>query len=216
MKTLNLASWPRRTHFETYRQLDYPHFNMTATIDVERMLPVARSHSASLTIAITYLLTRTANQIVNFRWRIRGDEVVEHEVVHPSITILTPDNLFSFCTMEYHTAYSRFAENAAEMIQKVRENPTLEDETAQDELLFMTSIPWVSFSSFMHPVHFHPIDSVPRLAWGKIHQVEGHSVMPLSVQGHHALMDGLHVGLYFEKMQENCNKAEELLNKQTG
>ena len=209
---IDLDSWPRRTQFEAFRQFDYPHFNMTATVDVERMLPVARDHKASLTIAITYLLTHTANQIKNFRWRIRGDNVVEHEVVHPSITILTPDDLFSFCTMKYLPAFSDFATEAAETIQYVRENPTLEDKGPEDELLFMTSIPWVSFTSFIHPLHLHPVDSIPRFSWGKIYEVEGRMKMPLSVQGHHALMDGLHVGQYFEKMQEFCDNAGAVLH----
>jgi chloramphenicol O-acetyltransferase type A len=212
MKKINLDTWLRRKHFEAYRQLDYPHFNMTATVDVERMLPIAREHSTSLTVVITYLLTLTANQIENFRWRIRGDKIVEHEVVHPSITILTPDNLFSFCTMEYIPEFSIFATSAEEAIKVVRENPTLEDETSKDELLYMTSIPWVSFTSFIHPLHFHPVDSIPRFSWGKIYDVEGCSKMPLAVQGHHALMDGLHVGQYFEKMQENCDNADVVLS----
>jgi chloramphenicol O-acetyltransferase type A len=208
---IELDTWPRRTHFEAFNQLDYPHFNMTATVDVERMLPVVRDHNASLTIAITYLLTHTANQIKNFRWRIRGDKVVEHEIVHPSITILTPDDLFSFCTMKYLPGFSEFASEAAETIQDVRKNPTLEDKTIEDDLLYMTSIPWVSFTSFMHPIHLHPVDSIPRFSWGKIYEVEGRMKMPLSVQGHHALMDGLHVGQYFEKMQEYCDNAESVL-----
>ena len=57
----------------------------------------------------------------------------------------------------------------------------------------MTAIPWVSFTSFSHPIHLAAADSVPRFALGKIIE-EGESLkMPLDVQGHHALMDGLHV-----------------------
>ncbi len=211
MKTINLESWPRRKHFETYRAFDFPHFNMTATVDVEKMLPVVKEHSVSLTIAITYLLAHSANQIVNFRWRIRNDEIIEHAVVHPSITILTSDNLFSFCTIEYQPIFSGFAAEAVEMIHFVRENPTLEDKEQEEALLFMTSIPWVSFTSFMHPMHFHPVDSVPRIAWGKIYDIEGRKHMPLSVQGHHALMDGLHVGEYYARVQENIDRADTLL-----
>ena len=211
MRSIDLDTWPRRVHFETFRQFDYPHFNITSTIDVEHMLPIIRGHRASLTIAITYLLTRTANQLENFRWRIRGDEVIEHEIVHPSITVLTSDDLFSFCTMEYVPEFSKFADGAAETIAHAREHPTLEDKTSQDDLLFMTSIPWVPFTSFIHPMHLNPVDSIPRLAWGKIHVIEGRQKMPLSVQGHHALMDGLHVGRYFENMQINCDNSGALL-----
>jgi chloramphenicol O-acetyltransferase type A len=212
MTLIDLDTWPRRVHYETYRQFDHPHFNLTAAINVDHMLPIAQEYNASLTIIITYLLTRTANQIENFRWRIRDEVVIEHDVVHPSITILTADQLFSFCTMAYTPEFSTFAAEAATCIAHVREHPTLENKTNEDDLLFMTSIPWVSFTSFMHPLHTHPVDSIPRIAWGKIHEVEGRQKMPLSVQGHHALMDGLHVGHFFEKMQENCDRVEAFLD----
>jgi len=212
MRLIDLDSWPRRVHFETFRQFDYPHFNITSTIDVEQMLPIARGHRASLTIVITYLLTYTANQLENFRWRIRGSEVIEHKVVHPSITILASDDLFSFCTMEYVPEFSKFADGAVQTIAHMRDNPSLEDKTNQDDLLFMTSIPWIPFTSFIHPIHLHPVDSIPRFSWGKIHIVEGRQKMPLSVQGHHALMDGLHVGRYFESMQNNCDNCTALMN----
>jgi chloramphenicol O-acetyltransferase type A len=35
--------------------------------------------------------------------------------------------------------------------------------------------------------------------------------MPLSVQGHHALMDGLHVGRYYEQVQAYLDEPELML-----
>jgi chloramphenicol O-acetyltransferase len=32
---------------------------------------------------------------------------------------------------------------------------------------FYTAIPWVSFTSFAHPMNLQPADSIPRFAWGK-------------------------------------------------
>jgi len=54
----------------------------------------------------------------------------------------------------------------------------------------------------MHPLHLHPADSVPRFAWGKFFEEGEFLKMPLSVQGHHALMDGLHVGKLFAEVQD--------------
>jgi len=87
----------------------------------------------------------------------------------------------------------------------------LADEPGQDDLLFMTSLPWVSFTSMQHPIHMHPVDSVPRIAWGKFLQREGRTCMPVAVQVHHALMDGLHVGRYYQRVQELLEQQEEFL-----
>jgi chloramphenicol O-acetyltransferase type A len=155
-----------------------------------------------------YTLARAANAIPEFRYRIRTDEVVEHEIVHPATTILRNDDLFTFCTVPYTEDYASFEKKAVEQIAYVKENPTLEDEPGQDDLLFMTSMPWVSFTSCIHPIHLHPADSVPRIAWGKFFGEGEDLKMPLGVQAHHALMDGIHVGRYYTKVQDFLNHPD--------
>ena len=87
----------------------------------------------------------------------------------------------------------------------------LSDEPGQDDLLFMTGLPWVSFTSMLHPIHMHPADSVPRIAWGKFFDQEGRTRMPVAVQVHHALMDGLHIGRYYQRIQEHFDHPESCL-----
>ncbi|MGL3600382.1 CatA-like O-acetyltransferase, partial [Veillonella sp. ZSJB6] len=70
-----------------------------------------------------------------------------------------------------------------------------------DSLLYLTSVPWVTFTSISHPTHDQQHDTVPRIAWGKFTETGGRMSMPLSVQAHHALVDGVHVGRYYELLQ---------------
>jgi chloramphenicol O-acetyltransferase type A len=202
MRTIDLKTWLRRGQFEMFKDWDYPHFNLCANIDLTTIYPLAKQHDIRLTAAIVYVLARAANTVPEFRLRIHGEEVVEHEVVHPSFTVLAQDDLFSFCLVEYTENFPLFSERVAQRIAYMSEHPTLKDPPGQDNLLYMTALPWVSFTSFMHPMNLTPIDSVPRFAWGKFFQ-EGQSLkMPLSVQAHHALMDGIHMGRYYEMVQE--------------
>lgn len=48
----------------------------------------------------------------------------------------------------------------------------------------------------------NPADSIPRISWGKYFEENGKIKLPMSVQAHHALMDGMHVGQYFSMFQE--------------
>lgn len=212
MRYVDLSNWPRRTHFQMFKAFDYPHFNLTAAVDLAVFYPAVKQRESSFSIALVYVLARAANAIPEFRQRIRGEQVVEHEVVHPSFTVLVENDLFSFCSVPYEADFAAFAQGALEQIAHVKENLTLEDEPHQDDLLFMTSLPWVSFTGVMHPIHMHPVDSVPRIAWGKFVREGARIHMPLSVQGHHALMDGLHVGRYFEQVQALLNEPEQVLD----
>jgi chloramphenicol O-acetyltransferase type A len=208
MRTLDLQTWPRLEQFHFFKAFDYPHFNMCANVDLSLLLPYLKQSRMSPSVGIVYLIARIANEMDEFRYRIRGEQVVEHEVVHPSTTILTADQLFSFCLVPYTKNFPAFAAEANQRFAYAREHPTLQDEPGQDDMLLMTAIPWVSFSSFMHPIHLHPVDSMPRFAWGKFFVQDERTLMPLSIQVHHALMDGLHVGQYYEKFQEYLNHPE--------
>ena len=166
MRHINLETWPRREHFRVFSALGYPHFGLCANVDLTTFYPVVKQHGISFTVATVYVLARAANVIPEFRYRIRAGEVVEHEIVHPSTTILTNEDLFSFCVIDYAEDFSLFAARAAEQIAYVKEHRLIGDEPGQDDLLYMTAIPWVSFTSFVHPIDLNPADSVPRFVGG--------------------------------------------------
>lgn len=208
MKEIDQVSWPRHKHFEIFNTFDYPHFNLCANLDVTHIYHLIKTTGVSLNNSLIYIISRTANDLPEFRWRIRGNSVVEHEVVHPSSSILGDDNLFSFCTFRYDLDFKVFVNEAEKTIAYRKLHPTLEDEPGQDDLLFLSCIPWVSFTGLTHPIHMHPVDSNPRFSWGKIFQAGHKRMLPFSVQVNHALMDGFHVGRYYQQLQDYLETPE--------
>jgi len=211
MREINLETWPRRTHFEVFQNMDYPYFNLTANVDITAFRPAIKQQGASFSIGVMYLISRVANGIPEFRTRIRGKKVVEHEIVHPSTTILTENDLFTYCSVHYFHKFTVFRAEAEMRFAEVRENPELHDDDWADTLLYMTSLPWVSFTAMMHPINLSPTDSVPRFAWGKFFQEGDQIKMPLSIHGHHSLMDGVHAGRFFEQIQHLLDAPEDSL-----
>ena len=208
MRTIDTSSWSRREQFEMFRGSHLPHFNVCADVDVTETRRAAKARGISVTAAIVYLVAETANQIPEFRHRIRGDGVVEHAVVHPASTVMAANDLFTFCIYEFHDDFSSFVAGYEEATAHAKAHPSLENPDDRDDLLFTTAIPWVSFTSFSHPVLSVPVDSVPRFAWGRFYERDGSVMMPFSVQGHHALMDGLHVGRYFQYFQDAMREPD--------
>jgi chloramphenicol O-acetyltransferase type A len=56
-----------------------------------------------------------------------------------------------------------------------------------------------------------PLDSVPRFAWGRFFADGDRVKMPLDVQGHHGLVDGLHVGRLYQGLQALLDDPESTL-----
>ena len=202
MRIIDLESWSRRDQFALYRDGHLPLVGVCAEVDVTEARRAAKARGIPITAAITYLVARTANHIPEFRYRIRDDAVVEHDIVHPASTVMAAGDLFTFVYSEYHEEFPVFVDGYEKATARALDAPTFEEPDGEDDLLFMTAIPWVAFTSVTHPILSIPIDSIPRFAWGKFIERGSSVVMPLSVQGHHALIDGIHVGRYFEHIQE--------------
>ena len=196
----------RQKHFEFFNAMDQPHFSLTANVDISTLLPYLKEQGISFTPAIVYLITRTGNEIPAFRWRIRGEAVVEHAYAHPSFTVLTEvSDVFSFCYVEYAPDAMDFVSRAKAAIQRMQVEPEMEDDPDRDDYFFLSSIPWVSFTNIQHAMHYSPADSVPRITWGRYFRQGDQVLMPLSVQAHHAVVDGQDVGRYFNRIQELMN-----------
>jgi chloramphenicol O-acetyltransferase type A len=212
MRKIQLDGWPRRGHYQFFREFEYPYFSLCADMEISEFLPRIKVRGISFTAAIMYLIARVANSIPEFRQRVREECPIEYPVVHPSATILSKNDLFTFCTVEYREDFLEFIRSAEEEISRVKDQPDLKERIQDDSMLYMTSIPWVAFTSFMHPLKLMPGDSVPRFAWGKYLEVDGKLKMPLSVQGHHALMDGLHAAIFYQRFQELLDHPEQIGN----
>ena len=210
MKVIDLDTWPRRAQYEFFKSMDYPHINVCFPFDITLLRQFCKSHKLSLTHSILYLTARTANDIREFRLRIRDDQVVEHDTVHPSYTVLRADETFSFCSVEYSPQPQILFERATTQQDLVIEEMVLEDEPGRDDYLFISVTPWISFTSATHPINMSPVDSVPRLCWGKFFtDGMGKIQLPYSIQVHHALADGVHMGKFAQLFQALADKPAE-------
>jgi chloramphenicol O-acetyltransferase type A len=210
MTPVDLKKWPRRAIFELYRDHDYPQINVCTQIDVTATVRYLKAQKLSKFKTILWTICYVSNTIDEFKYRIRNRDVVLHDVVRPSFTTLTPDNLFAFCGVEFTENIREFFKRVDKGIEATRANPSLEDEPGKDDLLYISCLPWLWFTSISHPVKLDAEDSIPRISWGKIIEEGAKAVMPLSVQVHHGLADGYHLALFFDRIQQFLNAPAEM------
>ncbi len=202
MKEISFESEHRKKHFEFFNTMNHPYFNITGMLDIQHFYKRLKELQMPFTPALVYIITRAINEIKEFRWRIRDGRVIEHDVVHPSYTILPEsDDVFSFCYVKFNLDHQAFIEKATIQMKLMESEPSFEDEAGRDDFIFMSANPWIHFTSMQHAMQSHPGDSVPRIVWGKFLTNDGRLDLPFSVQVHHAVVDGQHVGHLFKKLQ---------------
>jgi chloramphenicol O-acetyltransferase type A len=197
---LDLHTWPRRSAFDFFRGFDIPGFNICTRLDVTRLKQVVKETGVgSLSLAYHFIAIRLANEIAPFRYRLEGERVRIHPVVHGSTTALRADESFGFATLKHHRDFATFAVEGAAAIERAsRSDAPFEPAEYGTATVHLTALPWMHFSSYSNARQWGPLDSIPKIAFGRIDAEGDRLWMPLSVEVHHALMDGLHVGRFVQ------------------
>jgi chloramphenicol O-acetyltransferase type A len=208
-KQIDLLNWPRYKQYDFFRKYDNPFFNICSTIDVTTLLQQCNKHKESFSTAMLFASIDVANEITEFRYRLKNNGVVEYNEIYAGSTILNDDETFSFCYFDYFSDFSLFNEAAKNATHRHKTESLEFDGRNNDlNLIHYSVIPWISFSSFSHPRNYTTNDSIPKIVFGKYYEKEGRTLMPISIEVHHALMDGLHLGKYLEALQNKINKID--------
>jgi len=200
---LDVSNWPRRELFEFFIGFDKPYFNICTQLDVTSLLALLRDRrDLSVSLAYHYFALRAANEIEPFRYRLRGGKVFVHDVIHGGTTVMMPGENFTLAYFDYHENFDTFMIGAAGAVKNVLSGDGAFSPSPSDDRLHFTTLPWVSFTSFSHARNWGREDSIPKIAFGKFVRENQRTLLPFSVEVHHALMDGLHVGRYVGRLEE--------------
>ncbi len=210
---LDVTPWARREVFEFFRGFDKPYFNICTRLDVTRLLALLRRRPrASVSLAFHYFALRVANEIEPFRYRLRDGKVIIHDVIHGGTPVLLPNETFTLAYFDYQQNFETFIGEAERSVSEALSGDGAYRPDTGDDRIHFTSLPWISFTSFSHARNWGREDSVPKIAFGKFTTENDRTLLPFSVEVHHALMDGLHVGRYLTRLEEALSQPEAYLN----
>lgn len=206
MHYIDLENYPRRSHFEYFRHLAYPYVGMTAQVDVTNLVAKAKALGGATFLACLWAAARAANSVPELRQRIVEDQIAEFDYCETAHTVALPDKTFCNCRTDSRVDFETFlvAGKAAQEEAKTHHGfvSTQEDET---DLIFVSCVPWVAFTQVIQPVPI-PADCNPRIVFGKYIREENRVKMPVGIQANHALVDGRHIGEFYQAF-EKINEA---------
>lgn len=198
---LDLERWPRCSHFGFYIGYGSPFFSVTTDVGVTNAYVRSREPDGpSFFMATLYLALRAANRLEAFRLTVRDGRPWLHDVVHAGSTLLRDDQTFAFSHFRYMDSYREFEQAGREVIARIRSGPPgLFPENRDDEIYFSV-LPWIRVTAVTHARPSNA-DVIPRIVFGKVFERAGQWRMPVSVEAHHALMDGLHIAQFLEAFE---------------
>jgi len=204
VKELDIRRWNRKDLYTVFRSMQFPHFSVNSELDVTALRRFAEKEGLSFHGLMLYLVCRAANEVRAFRLRIRGKKVIEHESIHIAPTLSWKEDLFTFCSVPYTPEPRRFLREAeaAQSRARAMDKLNLEDDARiGDGAVYASCLPWLHLTGATNPF-FSADDCVPRVLWGKYIKRGRRLVLGVSIQCHHALVDGRDAAVFVQKMQK--------------
>ena len=157
---------------------------------------------------MTYLVTQAVNAVENLRYTIRDGSVFLLDKRTPSFTELKKGSeQFQIITCPREGTLADFCHAAKERSEA--QTSFLEPSSKTDDLIYISCLPWFDLTCCTNERQVDIDDAIPRITWGKyIRQENGRETLGLSIEVNHRLVDGVHLGRFYESLQNKINELE--------
>ncbi|MGK6341065.1 CatA-like O-acetyltransferase [Chryseobacterium sp. DT-3] len=207
MKIIDVEKWNRKEHFEFFSKMDSPYFGFTTEVDCTKAYAYAKENGHSFFAIYLHRSMIAVNAVDELKLRIVNGQVVLYDAIHAGTTIGRADGTFGFAFIPFSEDFDVFNEVMQQEIEAVQQSSGLRMNNGElgKDLIRHTTIPWNSFSALLHPTSFNNWESVPKITFGKFGIRSGRKYLPVSVEAHHGLADGIHLARYLEEFQKQLD-----------
>lgn len=198
---IDMETWERREFYEHFINEVVCTYSITVNLDItaltgERLYP-----------AMIWLLTKTVNEMPEFRTCLKEEGLGIYDSMHPMYTVFNKENknfsgIWSYFSEDYREFLKNYEADAGEYSRSTCYTPKA---GTPENSFNISMLPWLEFSSVNINVFDEGKFLLPIFTMGKYFEREGKRLLPLSVQVHHAVCDGYHVGLFVEKLQHKID-----------
>jgi chloramphenicol O-acetyltransferase type A len=208
MKIIDINTWKRKEHFNFFSQFDEPFFGIVSEVDCTKAFQFTENEDLSFFAYYLHKSLVAANNIDEFKYRIKDEKVVLFDKIDASPTIGREDGTFAFSFIKFNSDFNVFYKSLLKEMNKVKNSNGLRATNDSEilDVIHFSSIPWIKFTGLTHARNYKFVDSCPKITFGKTYYNNNKLLMPVSVNAHHGLVDGKHIGDYFELFQKLLNK----------
>ena len=211
---VDIDTWERRDNYNFFRGFVNSWYSITTEIDCTEASAIARASGRSFFLYYLYAVVRSANEVPELRYRTdKNGQVIFHDKVDIISPIAVPGKTFYTVRIPYHEDFERFYAEAYSLITNIPEDgdpygaeKVLGAQGVYD-VVHLSAVPKMYFTSTTYTLAEAGNGcSYPLMTSGKAVSREGRLVFPLSIYVNHAFVDGSHLSLFFQKIEEHLKR----------
>ena len=203
---INTETWERGELFRFYIEKLRNVMSMTVDTDVTKLVSFVRAHGLKFYPAMMWAVSKAVNGRAEFRYGWKDGDLVRWDYVSPYYADFHgEDERFVKLVTEYSGDLSEFHARFLADRERYKDLRAFDLKEIPPNTFDVSCLPWVRYRSFDIHVFDEGRYLAPVVTWGRFETENGKTVLPLSVNIHHAVADGWHLSRLFADVQEIIN-----------
>ena len=178
--------------------------SMTVDTDVTKLVSFVRAHGLKFYPAMMWAVSKAVNGRAEFRYGWKDGDLVRWDYVSPYYADFHgEDERFVKLVTEYSGDLSEFHARFLADRERYKDLRAFDLKEIPPNTFDVSCLPWVRYRSFDIHVFDEGRYLAPVVTWGRFETENGKTVLPLSVNIHHAVADGWHLSRFFADVRRS-------------
>ena len=199
---INPKDTSRAMAFELWMKSPMPMVTLTKTFDVTQLRKVSRRRELKFNMLLCWCIGKAASKIDEFFMLPKNGKLYRYDRMAINMIVENVKGGLSFCDVavtddleQFNANYQRLTKTISETCQDI-----LDDEAV---IVGTSAVTGTELDSIVN--QYSGIYTNPFLAWGRYRKGWLKTPLPISLQFHHAQMDGSHAARFLEELQKTIN-----------
>lgn len=193
----------RKEAFEHWMSSPMPMVTLMKTIDVSRLRKVSRKQGIKFTALLCWCICKAASSIEEFFLLPEPGHLYRYDKLAVNVIVLNDKGGITSCDVLYSEDIRQF--NADYLKVTSLAAKTCKSTSLEDAMIIGTSaLPHTELDCIVN--QYSGRWNNPFLAWGKYRKGLFKTTLPISLQFHHAQMDGIQACRFLNNLQHEINQ----------
>lgn len=193
----------RAEAFNMWMSSPVPMVTLVKTFDVSRLVKVSKKSSLKFNVLMSWCIGKAASSIKEFHILPEQDKLFQFDELAINIVVQNVKGGINLCDVPFADNIEQFNANYLELTSKAASS--CQSTALEDYMIIGTSaLPQTELDCIVN--QYSGRWNNPFLAWGRYRKGLFKTTLPISLQFHHAQMDGAHACHFLNNLQDEINK----------
>jgi len=206
MKEIDPKTTKRARDFHLWIKSPMPMVTLTKTFDVTNLRRVSRKRGIKFNVLMCWCVGKAASDIREFFMLPVGEKLMLYDNLAINIVVNTADGGITNCDVPFSEDIRQFEKDYMTITKKVHESGEWFSMGDDYAIVGTSAVTNCEIDSFVN--QYSGIWNNPFLMWAKYRKHLFKTTLPISMQFHHAQMDGGDAANFLNALQKEINKMK--------